>query len=1214
MSQIATRISIYADDRASSAFRAVGREAESLESLLSRLGPGLKTALAGLGAGVGLSEALQQASAYETAVVNMARVTDRSFAQVKADVAGLGPDLGTQTQLMQGYYAVMSAGVTESAAALDLLTTASKGSKAAGVTLSQTITALTKLMAGYAGEIRSATEASDLLFTIEKQGQTTFAELVPVIGDAAAISKQAGVSADEMGATLAAITQTAGGTSQAVTQYRAVLTSLIKPQQTMRALLANMGYASGVALVQEKGLAGAIMAVQDAANKAGAGMGTLFESSEALTALGPLLASDFARVTANMEAMRAKSGATSRAFENWKSTLAGLKETTANLFADLTMSVGNIIAPAAAEALRDLNAALSVVRNNFDTVTTAAGALATGYVAMTAAQKLFTSETIRNATATASLEWAQARGKLTILDSAKALAQKALAEVTAAKAQRDATAAALAKFKAEQAVAVATRDAAQAAIIRAAQEKQLAALTGAATAAEARYTAAVTATTAATARASVAGRAWAGVRASASGLVGLMGGPWVAGFTVAAGAVAYLSMRETEGERIAKAHASSIEDLRRKMDEAATATSGLAREQVNLNASLQSNKLHEYKNQLEELRKDAGSMAYPAKLGFWSDGAEAGGIREFQNLLRAVGDGSITFAKAREEAGKVFNAIEAAGKASERFRSVYVAAFGEGSTLEAGQAVEKDIADLTGRVDALKGSMDAAGDSATSLSAALALLGKQEVAPAANLESAIKALREYTKTTKAAKDEAAALQRQAAEANLAVLKQAADDARASGRTDNAQKLNEEYERQKARIPQVGAKSNSGSGASRADSARRSLQALDAEIEKLKGAGESFDIQLAKKLAEIAKTGKDAGLSLDAVTAKQKAYSEAANADNQRRYNEALRDLDLSLAQLSGDLQQVRALEAAKEVEELTRKFSQFGPVTEEAAAKIEALAAARLKQSQVKEASAAAGFYKELYEKAGLFGAAQDYNNELLRLQGENLKQNVGISQEYVDQWIKLQQIESSHEAFDGARRGLVKFGSEYGDVAKQIESTTQSMGNTISSTLADAFMNGEFSAKKFFNSLLSMAVQGMSNALVGQLFSGLGGLFGAGVAHAGGVIGQSALPTRAVPPALFADAPRYHRGGPILAADEVPIIAQRGERVLTREQAAAWERGRAAAPVALTVRLENKSGQSLQASQSQTQWSGDMRSAVVTIVLDAVQRNYMGARDALKG
>lgn len=422
-----------------------------------------------------------------------------------------------------------------------------------------------------------------------------------------------------------------------------------------------------------------------------------------------------------------------------------------------------------------------------------------------------------------------------------------------------------------------------------------------------------------------------------------------------------------------------------------------------------------------------------------------------------------------------------------------------------------------------------------------------------------------------------------------------------------------------------------------------MQALNAEIEKLKGSGESFDIQLEKKLAEIAKTGKDAGLSLDAVKAKQKEYSEAANADKQRRYNEALRDLDLSLAQLSGDFAQVRALETAKEVEELTRKFFQFGPVTDEARAKIEALTAARQKQSQVKDASAAAGFYKELYEKAGLFGAAQEYSNELIRLQAENLKQNVNISQELIDQWIKLQQIESSHEAFDGARRGLVKFGSEYGDVAKQVESATQSMGNTISSTLADAFMSGEFSAKKFFNSLLSMAVQAMSNVLVGQLFGGLGSLFNGGsmvttysaadmglsnaiygagsgfsvtplFEHAGGIIGSSGFTRGRYPAALFADAPRYHRGGPILAADEVPIIAQRGERMLTREQAAAWERRPRGLAVDLSVRLENKSGQPLQASQGQPQWSGDMRSAVVTIVLDAVQRNYMGARDALKG
>lgn len=67
----------------------------------------------------------------------------------------------------------------------------------------------------------------------------------------------------------------------------------------------------------------------------------------------------------------------------------------------------------------------------------------------------------------------------------------------------------------------------------------------------------------------------------------------------------------------------------------------------------------------------------------------------------------------------------------------------------------------------------------------------------------------------------------------------------------------------------------------------------------------------------------------------------------------------------------------------------------------------------------------------------------------------------------------------------------------------------------------------------------------VGDLF---GGLF-----HQGGIIGEMAQQRR-VPAFAFAGAPRAHRG---LSLDEVPIIAQRGERVLSRRERADYERGR---------------------------------------------------------
>ncbi len=84
---------------------------------------------------------------------------------------------------------------------------------------------------------------------------------------------------------------------------------------------------------------------------------------------------------------------------------------------------------------------------------------------------------------------------------------------------------------------------------------------------------------------------------------------------------------------------------------------------------------------------------------------------------------------------------------------------------------------------------------------------------------------------------------------------------------------------------------------------------------------------------------------------------------------------------------------------------------------------------------------------------------------------------------------------------------------------------------------------------------------LFGKLFSGGGsnGLtasslldvqLGAFPFHSGGVVGHGS-PSRLVPAMAFASAPRFHAGG-FIGPGEVPIIARRGEGVLTPEQMAA--------------------------------------------------------------
>lgn len=57
---------------------------------------------------------------------------------------------------------------------------------------------------------------------------------------------------------------------------------------------------------------------------------------------------------------------------------------------------------------------------------------------------------------------------------------------------------------------------------------------------------------------------------------------------------------------------------------------------------------------------------------------------------------------------------------------------------------------------------------------------------------------------------------------------------------------------------------------------------------------------------------------------------------------------------------------------------------------------------------------------------------------------------------------------------------------------------------------------------------------------------------HRGGVVGQDAVPQRAMPLTLFHGAPRFHQGGGFLTRTEFPAILELGERVLTRRQQAA--------------------------------------------------------------
>ena len=220
---------------------------------------------------------------------------------------------------------------------------------------------------------------------------------------------------------------------------------------------------------------------------------------------------------------------------------------------------------------------------------------------------------------------------------------------------------------------------------------------------------------------------------------------------------------------------------------------------------------------------------------------------------------------------------------------------------------------------------------------------------------------------------------------------------------------------------------------------------------------------------------------------------------------------------------------------------------------------------------------------------AEQYATELARL--EEIKAAGLITGDtYNRQLVALEEkYGETGDALAGLQTKLIDFAKGTKDIAAGI-------GDALVGAFqagADAVSNFVKTGKLDFTSLITsfladMAKLAAQKYIFGPLAGLLGGALGgqsivgqalASILHEGGSVGGGGQ-RRAVHPALFAGAPRFHNGVNLgLAADEVPAILQRGERVLSRSQNKAYGGGNERPMV---VNFNVKDAQSMRQSRAQ--------------------------------
>ena len=674
-------------------------------------------------------------------------------------------------------------------------------------------------------------------------------------------------------------------------------------------------------------------------------------------------------------------------------------------------------------------------------------------------------------------------------------------------------------------------------------------------------------------------------RGAASGMLAMLGGPWGIALTAAATGLSVLYSRAEENREVVRRLSEQYRAYAEEAQNAADKTDGLNKRIAEQLLSLAKSKQEEASKDLKNILSEVEDFEDPKLFsGFysaisrgeegWNTAAKI--LRDFRDKLI---DSETAFKRLNEASEKFGNN----NPNIERARELLFALAGG---FEAVEKADADVAEKQHAADTVSDAADVAIGKVRELKLAIDMLGKADAEPAKNTGDAITALREYSKKTESARKEQQALARSVAEANLAILHQSALAARKENLPD-AKRLMDEYNVQKERIKEQvkldaefwNRKGRSG----RQDSAMRYLEQVRAEISKLNGdVSQSWAQKLKIKLDDIAKKGKDAKVSLNQLNSITKEYAAAADAKRVRDLGDAYADLDARIAQGLGNDRLAREIQINKELEEERRKLEALAKTDEDRAKNegyLKSLRGSLEKASTIKDAEAASDFYRELYELSGQYGLAQDEINAQLERQAENLRVNVGLTQEEVDLWLKMKELEASRDYADGITRGLKKWTGEYTNMAMQMEGFTTSTLDAMTEGLLDFTSRTSASFSDMTRSILQdlaritarMAMAGLIKTAVGffsapgggtatasvsgnsisggwaEGFMSRGSSYAAIVKHGGGMALEPS-PTRRVPASFFEGAPRYHTGF-INPAYERAAIIRTDESVLTPGQ-----------------------------------------------------------------
>jgi TP901 family phage tail tape measure protein len=301
---------------------------------MTSLGGGLTSIFAPMAAAFGV--AANAGMQFDEAVTNTGAVLNLTSGEVsalKSELLTMGMNTRAGPQAIAEAYYDIAGGVTDASARMAIMQAAISTSQAGNAGLGGTTKALIAVMNSYKLGASGAANASDILTRTVGMGVGSMDEFATALPQVTGLANSLNISFEDLGGMTAYLTTQGNSASTATTQLAAMMTSALNPNETMKTALAELGFTSGQAAIEQLGLIGTFQALAGTQTANSEGMAKMSGSVEALRGITAMAGPDVAGflgtfksgvegATAAAEAIQM--GSPAAQFDLLKSSISGL--------------------------------------------------------------------------------------------------------------------------------------------------------------------------------------------------------------------------------------------------------------------------------------------------------------------------------------------------------------------------------------------------------------------------------------------------------------------------------------------------------------------------------------------------------------------------------------------------------------------------------------------------------------------------------------------------------------------------------------------------------------------------------------------------------------------------------------------------------------------------------------------------------------------------